>query len=194
MSTSLSLLLDKLYQLCLRGGYGLASAYILAEEHKTHYPSYSDSLDKLIKQEANKATMTGFVTGLGGIVSLPVMLPANAVSSLFIQMRLVATIAILQGHDVHDERIKILMYFSLCAMSGKAKLQQLCLKALMKESHETVKQLSLTVTKQLVTSLSTKHMVKFIKVIPLLGGVTGAVIDRIVTYRVGQFAKQQFTH
>lgn len=125
-------------------------------------------------------------------MSLPITLPANAVSSLFIQMRLVATIAILQGHDVRDERIKLLMYFSLCVMTGKAELQQFCLNALMKQSSEIIQQMSLSITKQLIAALGAKHAVKLIKVIPLLGGIKGAVIDRVITCKIGQFAKQQF--
>ncbi|WP_294910392.1 EcsC family protein [uncultured Gilliamella sp.] len=192
MSDKLPLLLDKLYQLCLTGGYGLASAYTLAEQHKTRFPFHSDSLDKLIKQEADKATMAGFITGLGGILSLTITLPANTLSVLFIQMRLSTTIAILQGHDVRDTRIKILIYLSLCLISSKLKLQQFCLATLMKQPNEIFQQISFSITKQLIVILSTKQSVKLIKAIPAIGGVMGAVIDRIITYRIGKFSKSQF--
>ncbi|MWP48155.1 hypothetical protein GQ589_12045 [Gilliamella sp. Pas-s27] len=56
MSDKLPLLLDKLYQLCLTGGYGFSSAYTLAEQHKANFPLHSDNLDKLIKHETDKAT------------------------------------------------------------------------------------------------------------------------------------------
>lgn len=191
-TSSLSLPLDKLYQLCLTGGYGLISAYELASQHKIRYPFHSDSLDKLIKQEANKVATMGFLTGLGGLISLPITLPASAIGALFIQMRLVATIAILQGHDIYDKRIQLLMYFSLCVMSGKSELQRFCLKTLMKQSNEIIQQISLSVTKQLIVILSTKNSLKLVKVIPLVSGMTGAIIDRIITYRIGQFAKHQF--
>jgi hypothetical protein len=192
MSDKLSLLLDRLYQICLTGGYGLASAYTLAEQHKERFPFYSDSLDNLIKQEANKAGTTGFITGLGGMTSLPITLPANALSVLFIQMRLVITIAILQGHDVKDKRIKTLIYLSLCVMASKLKLQQFCLATLLKQPNEVVWKINLSITKQLITILSAKYSVKLIKMLPIFGGVVGAVIDRTVTYRIGQFAKNQF--
>ncbi|OCG17234.1 hypothetical protein A9G29_01790 [Gilliamella sp. Fer2-1] len=192
MSDKLSLLLDRLYQICLTGGYGLASAYTLAEQHKERFPFYSDSLDNLIKQEANKAGTTGFITGLGGMTSLPITLPANALSVLFIQMRLVITIAILQGQDVKDKRIKMLIYLSLCVMASKLKLQQFCLATLLKQPNEVVWKINLSITKQLITILSAKYSVKLIKMLPIFGGVVGAVIDRTVTYRIGQFAKNQF--
>ncbi|MWN32872.1 MULTISPECIES: EcsC family protein [unclassified Gilliamella] len=192
MSDKLPLLLDKLYQLCLTGGYGFSSAYTLAEQHKANFPLHSDNLDKLIKHETDKATATGFITGLGGIASLPITLPTNALSVLFIQMRLVTTIAILQGHDVYDERIKILIFLSLCVMASKLRLQQFCLATLMKQPNEVIRKISLSVIKQLISIISAKHSLKLIKVIPIFGGVMGAVVDRIITYRIGQFAKKQF--
>jgi uncharacterized protein (DUF697 family) len=192
MSDKLSLLLDRLYQICLTGGYGFASAYTLAEQHKARFPFYSDSLNNLIKQEANKAGTTGFITGLGGMASLPITLPANALSVLFIQMRLVITIAILQGQDVKDKRIKMLIYLSLCGMASKLKLQQFCLATLLKQPSEVVWKINLSITKQLITILSAKYSVKLIKMLPIFGGVVGAVIDHTVTYRIGQFAKNQF--
>lgn len=191
-TSSLSLPLDKLYQLCLTGGYGLISAYELANQHKIRYPFHSDSLDKLIKQEANKVATLEFLTAFSGFITLSIILPASAISILFIQMRLVVTIAILQGHDINDKRIQLLMYFSLCMISGKSELQQFCLKTLMKQPNKIIVQMSQQIIQQLIASLSAKHSVKFIKVLPLLGGVTGAVIDRMITYRIGQFAKRQF--
>lgn len=189
---ALSTLLDKLYQLCLTGGYGLISAYELANQYKIRYPFHSDSLDKLIKQEANKSATIGFINGLGGLISFPVTLPTNVISSLFIQMRLVVVIAILQGHNVYDKRIKTLIYFSLCMMSSQAELQHICLKTLMKQPQEVFVQISKKITQQLIVSLLTKHSIKLIKIIPLISGVTSAVINRVITYRIGQFAKRQF--
>ena len=52
MSDELPLLFDKLFQLCLTGGYGFSSAYTLAEQHKANFPLHSDNLNKLIKDEA----------------------------------------------------------------------------------------------------------------------------------------------
>lgn len=192
MSDKLSLLLDKLYQLCLTGGYGFSSAYTLAEQHKANFSLHSENLNKLIKDEADKATVTGFITGLGGVLSLPITFPTNALSVLLIQMRLVTTIAILQSHDVYDERIKILIFLSLCVMASKSKLQQFCLATLMKQPNEVIRKISLSVIKQLISIISTKHSLKLIKVIPIFGGVMGAIVDRIITYRIGQFAKNQF--
>ena len=187
MSNELPLLFDKLFQLCLTGGYGFSSAYTLAEQHKANFSLHSDNLNKLIKDEADKATVTGFITGLGGVLSLPITFPTNALSVLLIQMRLVTTIAILQGHDVYDERIKILIFLSLCVMASKSKLQQFCLATLMKQPNEVIRKISLSVIKQLTSIISAKHSLKLIKVIPIFGGVMGAVV-----HRIGQFAKNQF--
>ena len=84
--------------------------------------------------------------------------------------------------------------YPLCLTGGysKLKLQQFCLATLMKQPNEIFRQISLSITKQLIVILSTKQSVKLIKAIPAIGGVMGAVIDRIITYRIGKFSKSQF--
>jgi len=116
LTLPLTLLINKFYAQCLSGSYGLDSAYEIATAHQKRFKHPANALDRLIKQESKKAALGGVLTGLGGIISLPVTIPANLTSTLFIQMCLVTAIAILQGHDVKDERIKALVYLLQVAL------------------------------------------------------------------------------
>lgn len=193
LTLPLTLLLNKLYAQCLSGGYGLDSAYEIAKAHEKRFKYPVNALDSLIKQESKKAALGGVLTGLGGVISLPITIPANLTSTLFIQMRLVTAIAILQGHDVKDERIKALVYLSLCVMTGKHKLQHICFDVMMKQNKEIITKFSQNITCNLISILCAKHGVKFIRVIPFLGGITGGAVDGLLTYQIGLFAKRQFS-
>src|SRR5690606_37311924 len=48
----------------------------------------------------------GFLTGLGGFVTMPVSLPVNLAEFYIQAVRMVAAIAHLRGYDLDDERIR----------------------------------------------------------------------------------------
>nr|WP_214872896.1 EcsC family protein [Exiguobacterium sp. s140] len=74
-------------------------------------------IDKLITTQLAKCGTSGFLTGSGGLITLPVAVPANISSVLFIQMRMIASIAIMRGYDVKDDQVRTFVYASL---TGKA--------------------------------------------------------------------------
>jgi hypothetical protein len=61
------------------------------------------------------AGIAGFATGCGGFIALPVALPANLAGALYIQVRLVAAIAHLRGHDIRSPEVRALV---LACLSG----------------------------------------------------------------------------
>lgn len=187
------LLLNKIYEKCLSGGYGFDSAYEIAETHQNFFKNHDNALNILIKQESKKAALGAVFTGLGGVISLPITIPANLISTLFIQMRLVTAIAILQGYDVKEEKIKVLVYISLCVMPGKQKMWKTFVNLIHKSNQEVIKKISLNINNILISIMNLKHGTKIIRLFPFIGSVTGGVIDGLMTYQIGQFAKRQFS-
>jgi hypothetical protein len=61
---------------------------------------------------------------------LPVTLPLNVTSVLFLETRLVAAIACLGQHRLSDERIRALAGLCLCGNAAKALLQELSLQSI----------------------------------------------------------------
>lgn len=193
LTLPLTLLINKLYAQCLSGGYGLDSAYEIATAHQKRFKHPANALDKLIKQESKKAALGAVFTGLGGVISLPITIPANLISTLFIQMRLVTAIAILQGYDVKEEKIKVLVYISLCVMPGKQKMWKTFVNLIHKSNQEVIKKISLNINNILISIMNLKHGTKIIRLFPFIGSVTGGVVDGLMTYQIGQFAKRQFS-
>jgi len=74
----------------------LSSAQDLATEYVRNqsYRNDRQRIDALINWETSKNFTSGFVTGLGGMVTLPVALPAGFAASWMIQARMAAAIAL----------------------------------------------------------------------------------------------------
>ncbi|MGO2174028.1 MAG: EcsC family protein, partial [Staphylococcus equorum] len=61
---------------------------------------------------------SGFLTGLGGMITLPVALPANITSVVYVQMRMIAAIAHIRGYDLKDDEVKTLVYLCLTGQTA----------------------------------------------------------------------------
>ena len=57
-----------------------------------------------------KCTTSGFVTGFGGLLALPVTVPANITSVLYVQMRMIACTAHMAGYDVKSDQVQTFVY------------------------------------------------------------------------------------
>ena len=94
--------LEWAYAKAVNGVVGLGSAEELAQEYLKEGDSLPEQINNLIRWQNAKAGTSGFLTGIGGILTIPVTLPANITSILYIQLRMIAAIAIMCGYDVKD--------------------------------------------------------------------------------------------
>jgi hypothetical protein len=80
----------------------LSSASDLALEYKidNSYQNDDERVDSLVNWETTKNFISGFITGLGGAVTLPVSMPSAFGASWLIQARMAGAIAQLYGHSL----------------------------------------------------------------------------------------------
>ena len=107
-------ILDKAVQ-----GIGpLPSASDLADEYRRKtYANDAERVQALIRWAVAKNVATGFVSGLGGALTLPVTIPGSLAASLAIQAPMVGAIAEIYGHDSKDDPVRTAM---LLCMLGNA--------------------------------------------------------------------------
>ncbi|MFC0179521.1 EcsC family protein [Thorsellia kenyensis] len=175
----------------VKAGIGpLDSAEELAFQYQNSHESIENALAELISTESMKAAGTGFITGLGGYASLPITLPSNLIGVLFIQMRLITTIALIKGISTDDPRLKILVLGCLCGELYKTSISKLLhTKLCVNSSAKFALQLTKHITDSLVNKCLThsfKHITKFI---PLVGGFISGGIDYTNTRIIGNTAK-----
>ena len=64
----------------------------------------------MIDNAVVKCTTSGFLNGFGGLIVLPVTLPANVTSVLYVQMRMIASVAYMAGLNVRSDVVQTLIY------------------------------------------------------------------------------------
>ena len=198
---TLQTILDWSYDIALDGSVpGFDSAEELAASYMQEEATLVDQVNSLITWQNTKAATTGFVTGLGGLVTLPVAVPANISIVLLVQIRMVAAIAIMGGHDVNDDRVKTLVYACLAGNSVKEVLrvggirlgEKLAISAIKSLSRETLKAINRAVGFRLLTKFGEKGIFNLGKAVPLVGGVVSATIEAVATNAVGNAARNTF--
>lgn len=179
---------------------GLESAEGLAEDYLNDPGSLEDQVDALIRYQVLKATTSGFVTGLGGVLTLPVAIPANLASVMYVQLQMVAAIACLGGHDVRSDRVRAVCYACLCGNAAMDVLKgagltvgkKMTEQAIKRLSFEAIKKINRAVGFRLVTKFGQTGAINLGKAVPLVGGVIGGTFDGTTTYIIGKVARNLF--
>lgn len=177
--------MSKCYQAALDGLPGSKSCEELAREYVDRYKASTIAAKELIKQQLLKCSASGFITGFGGLLTLPVTVPANVASVLYVQMRMIAALAAIGGYDVHSDEVQTLVYLCLVGSSLTDVVKSTGIKIANKVTTNMLKKLPgavLTRINQkvgfrLLTKFGTKGAVNLVKVVPVAGALVGAGID-----------------
>ena len=192
--------LDWAYEKAVNGVSGLDSASELAESYMNKGGTLTDQSNSLIRWQNTKAGTSGFITGLGGIITMPVTIPANITSVLYVQIRMIAAIAHIGGHDLNDDRVKSLVYACLAGNAAKDILKdigivvgtKLTTNAIKNISGKTIIAINKKVGFRLLTKFGEKGVINLGKAVPIIGGVIGATFDSIGTNVGGNVARDTF--
>lgn len=104
-------ILEWSYDKTINGIPGTETAYELAESYLSKAKNVEDAINSLINWQTTKCATSGFLTGLGGVVTMPVTIPVNIASVMYVQMRMIAAIAHMRGYDLKDDQVQT---FVLC--------------------------------------------------------------------------------
>jgi hypothetical protein len=173
--------LDWAYNKAVNGGIpGLSTAEELANDFaKGSDPR--EQANKLIRWQNAKCATSGFITGLGGLVTLPLSIPANITSVLYMQIRMIAAIAHMGGHDLKSDRVRTLVLMCLAGSAAADALKDVGIAVGKRLTEQTIRQLSSdTIAKinqkagfKLVSKFGQTGMINLSKAIPIVGGVIG---------------------
>ena len=193
-------ILDISYDKALNGVAGMKGAADLATDYMAHGGALETQVDALIKNQIIKCGTSGFLTSLGGFITLPIALPANVASVIYMQMQMIAAIARMGGYDLHDDRVKTLVIACLCGNEVKEILKQagiqigkkLTERAVQKISSALIVRINRAVGFRLLTKFGTKGAINLSKAIPVIGGFIGGGVDAYSTKVIGNKAKELF--
>ena len=195
-------LLDVCYDKALQGVLpGEKSIEELAEDYLYKSSSKKKAIDDLIGYQTLLCGTNGFITGLGGLLVLPVAIPANVASVIYVQLRMIAAIAHINGYDVYSDQVRTIAYACLTGSSATNILKNVGIKISEKMAVNALKRvpgailikINQQVGFRLVTKFGQKGLVNVIKMMPLVGGVVGGVFDTGMTLTIGNIAKKVFS-
>lgn len=194
--------LDWSYDKAINGGVPkMDTAIELADNYLQKNGGELDaSVKSLILWQNTKSATSGFITGLGGIVTLPVAIPVNLASVILVQMRMVAAIAHMGGYDVKDDQVKTFVYACLAGNEAKDILKnagiqvgrRLAVSGIKKIPFEVIKKINQAVGFRLLTKFGEKGVINLGKMVPFAGGVIGGTVDAMTTNTIGKVAQKIF--
>ena len=159
------------------------------------------AINRLARSTVLTGGVGGFVTGLGGFVTMPVSLPVNVAEFYLQAVRMVGGIASLRGYDVAEPRVRTAVLLTLVgsdseevlAKAGMAtagsRVTSYALKGLPPAALMVVNK---AVGFRLMRGVSEKLLSRFGRGIPLAGGLVGAGIDGFMMKKIADHAMQEF--
>ena len=193
-------LLNWAYDRTLQAAPGLASAEDLAREFRAAPGTLPQQIDRLIRWQCAKAGAVGFLSGLGGLLTLPITVPGDVAAVTYLHVRMTVAIAIMAGHDPRSERVRTFAFLALVGNSLTALLKEvgiemgrrLATSLVERASAEALARLQGQLGSRLVAKTTQKGAVKLGRLVPLAGGLVGGSIDALATRAVGRAAKRIF--
>lgn len=181
----------------------LKPAKDLALEYQidNNYTDNDDRVDSLINWETTKNFTSGFVTGLGGLLTLPVSVPAALGASWVIQARMVASIAIIYGHDIKEDKVRTIVLLSLVGDSINEVLKGAGLKITRKSMAKLISKvpgkalikINKMVGFRLITKAGKTGIINLMKGgVPVVSGIVSGGFDAYTCRKIGYIAKGIF--
>jgi len=181
---------------------GFPSAQEIAQRKLAQHHDTDHAIGDLIDAHVRLAGVQGFVTNLGGVVAMPVAVPANMAGIAALQLRMVASILYLRGYDIAEPRVRTAALLTLLGSDTvKRGVQEGALDGMpydLAVAMENVdpahtEAIASRVMSEMVTRVGGKHAtLAFAKRVPLVGGAVSAGVDAVSTYGIGRFAREEF--
>lgn len=197
-------LINSLLESGIDGRGPFDSAAEVAAEAMAGQGSVEKAIAKVVSGHTRLAAVEGFVTGLGGFITLPVALPANVVGFYLLATREVAAIAKLRGYDITDPQIRSAVLLTLvgadaddllrkAGVAGAAgttgKMTSLAAQGL---PGPALMMVNKAVGFRLLTQFGKRSLTRLGRGIPIAGGVLGAGLDGFLIRSVANQARQEF--
>lgn len=159
------------------------------------------AIRRLVRSHRRGVSVAGFLTGLGGIFTLPILLPTNVVEFYVQSTRMVGAIAVVRGYDLDDEEVRVRVLAALLGEESGDVLKNIGLGPVAGAATRTAaKRLPRSTESAVASAIGGRILRKFGlrsvrlfgKAIPGLGGVLGAISDRAQLNKIATAALKSF--
>jgi hypothetical protein len=181
---------------------GIDNAEELARHHLARRGGDREkAIDDLITWQTRFAGAAGFVSNLGGIITLPVSVPANLASVLLIQLRMIGAIAHIRGYKINDEAVRTMAFLCLTGNGGASILRgasvglgtRVSAHVMSRVSGAALARINQTVAARLAAAAGATGILSVARIVPFVGGLIGGGFDAAATRAIAAAAKRYFT-
>ena len=194
-------LLATCYEKCLNGVPHVSpSVEELAKDYLSKYSTKQQACKAMLNNQIIKCTTSGFITGFGGIITLPVTVPANIGSVLYVQMRMIACTAYMAGFELNSDQTQTFVYACLAGVSVNKLVKQAGIKFGGKFANGLIKKIPGKVLTKInqkvgfrfITKFGSKGIINLGKLVPGVGAVIGGGLDLVETKAISARAYKWF--
>ncbi|GAB4079955.1 EcsC family protein [Modestobacter muralis] len=160
-----------------------------------------EAVKALVRNHCAIAGAQGFITNVGGLVTLPIALPANIGAAYLVQTHLAGAIAAVHGHDLDAEAVRSAILLCLVGNAGTEVVKRFGIKVSSKLTITMIERIPIEVIRRinkrvgfmLIAKFGTKRsVVTLAKWVPMVGGFIGGGVDTAATWAVGAYAHRAF--
>lgn len=194
-------LLDSCYEKCLNG-VSMVSPRVedMADDYLNKYPTKEEACKAMLNNQIVKCTTSGFVTGFGGFIVMPIAIPANISSVIYVQMRMIACTAYMAGYELNSDQTQTFVYACLAGVALNNALKQAGIKVGIKLANGVIKKIPGKVLTKInqkvgfrfITKFGTTGVVNLGKMIPGVGAIVGGGFDLAETKIIAKRAYKWF--
>lgn len=176
-----------------------SAAKVVAEARRAT-SSDDEAVERVITSHTRLAAAEGFVTSLGGFITMPISLPANVLGFYLIATRMTAAVAALRGYDLSQQQIRSAVLLTLVGADSDDLLRKAGVVPASRLSNLAVQRLPgpvlMVVNKavgfRLLTGAAKKTFSRLGKSLPVVGGVVGGGLDHMLMRSVAKQARGEF--
>lgn len=171
-----------------------------ANDYVGKEPNNKVAAKAMLKNQIAKCTVSGFITGFGGVITMPVTVPANIGSVIYIQMRMIACTAYLAGYDLNSDQVQTLVYACLAGVSVNNLVKQAVIITGVKLAKNAVKKIpgkalikiNQKIGFRLLTKFGEKGIINLGKMLPGIGAIISGGLDFAETKMIADRAYKMF--
>ena len=194
-------LLDSCYEKCLYGVTTVSpSVEGMAGDYMKWHRKKEEACKAMLRNQIAKCATSGFVTSFGGILTLPVAFPANLGSVLYVQMRMIACVAYMNGYELKSEQTQTFVYACLAGVDVNGLVKPTDVKVgvtltkgwIKKIPGKVLAKINQKVVTKLVGKFGSKGILNLSKLMPGVGAVVGGGFDLAEAKEVADRAYKWF--
>lgn len=191
-------LVQRLLSVGIDGKGPFDGAAAVARDARKHHPSTESAVHDVVRRHTRLVGASGFATGVGGLVTLPVALPANVIGFYVLATRTVAAIAELRGYDTTRPEVRSAILLALVGADATDVLRSAGLPTGGRLTALATQRVPPAVLMLVNKGVGFRLLARFgatgvfrvsSRVVPVVGGIVGAGADMLMLRRIAKQAE-----